>query len=369
MAARHNLSRCKKIWRFAITATLTHALSPRYCRTRTIVLPAATTRHTLSRQWQLLQLLPNRHPGSTCAELLARLQDAGHQTSRRTVERDLVELSQIFALQINNKGTPQGWYWPGGASLPSISLGEALTLHLAQRSLGALIPGFMLKSLEPRFLQARQKLQALNDSNAAARWVDKIASVQPQLTVKAPEVDPEHLATLQLALLNDTQVECHYYSMHRDLSRTLVLNPLGMVQRGQVTYLVATADPFEDIRLFVVHRVQAARALDTPVRKPEGFDLGHYVASGAMQFGEQQRIELRAWVDDDLARRLRETPIAEDMQLEAGDQGAQLSATVQDSWELKWWLLSQAGSIVIQQPSALREEILGRLRQALDLHL
>ena len=71
--------------------------------------------HTLSRQWQLLQLLPNRHPGSTCAELLARLEDAGHHTSRRTVERDLVELSQIFPLQINNKGTPQGWYWPGGA--------------------------------------------------------------------------------------------------------------------------------------------------------------------------------------------------------------------------------------------------------------
>lgn len=74
-------------------------------------MPSATTRATLSRQWALLRQLPNRSPGVTSAELVWRLSDAGFDVSKRTVERDLNELSLIFALERNDKSIPFGWYW------------------------------------------------------------------------------------------------------------------------------------------------------------------------------------------------------------------------------------------------------------------
>jgi len=74
-------------------------------------LPLATTRATLSRQWALLRQLPSRSPGITSAELVWRLRDVGFNVSKRTVERDLNELSLIFPLERNDKSIPFGWHW------------------------------------------------------------------------------------------------------------------------------------------------------------------------------------------------------------------------------------------------------------------
>ena len=63
--------------------------------------PSATSRSTLTRQWELLKLLPPKGPGITTLELQSRLSDAGHPTTKRTIERDLVELSRLFPLQCN----------------------------------------------------------------------------------------------------------------------------------------------------------------------------------------------------------------------------------------------------------------------------
>lgn len=87
-----------------------------------------------------------------------------------------------------------------------------------------------------------------------------------------------------------------------------------------------------------------------------------------MQFGATQAIQLHAWVDPALAKRLHETPLSEDMTLIAESNGARLTATVNDSWELKWWLLSQAGSIRVDAPTTLRQVLIDSQRQSLALH-
>lgn len=78
-------------------------------------MPFATTRATLSRQWALLRQLPGRSPGITSAELVWRLRDVGFTVSKRTVERDLNELSLIFPLERNDKSIPFGWHWSSSA--------------------------------------------------------------------------------------------------------------------------------------------------------------------------------------------------------------------------------------------------------------
>lgn len=190
-------------------------------------MPSATSRSTLARQWELLKMLPSKGPGITTTELQNLLNDAGHTATKRTVERDLVELSRLFPLQCNNRGMPYGWHWMPGksAELPGITLSEALTLRLVEDSIRPLIPAFMLKALEPRFHLARQKLEAMSEENLSARWFDKVASVQPELTQIPPEVKADLLETIQQALLNDVQLNCRYYSAHKKQFHTFTLNP------------------------------------------------------------------------------------------------------------------------------------------------
>lgn len=333
---------------------------------------AISTRSTLSRQWELLKSLPARPPGVTAQMLVERLCEAGFKVSKRTIERDLVELSQLFPLQCNDKGTPYGWYWTPGATaeLPGLTVSEALTLRMVEDSLRPLLPGFMLKSLEPRFAQAHLKLHALGPQVPAARWIDKIASVPPELTLQAPELDEALLEQIQQALLDDRQLRCNYFAAHSNKLRELVLNPLALIQRGNITYLAAITEPYEDVRLYAAHRFQQAEILETLSRRPEGFRLGDYIAGGALQFTNPgaEPISLQAWINADLARQLRETPLSSDMHLEPEKDGQQLTATVQDSWQLRWWLLSQAGSIAVRGPVALRDELIRQLETGLAIH-
>ncbi|HCF3807570.1 helix-turn-helix transcriptional regulator [Pseudomonas aeruginosa] len=333
-------------------------------------MPSNSSRRTLARQWELLKLLPSRPPGLPASDLLHRLQEAGHETSKRTVERDLSELSQLFPLQCNDKGTPYGWYWrPGSATeLPGLSLSDALTLQLMEGSLRPLIPSHLLKTLEPRFQQARLKLQALSEEVPTAGWLDKVASVHPELTLLPPVVEEQHLEKIQEALLHNTQLECSYYAAHKDRQHHFTLNPVALVQRGQATYLLATVEPFEDVRQFALHRFTAVEQTSLAATKPDGFSLQAYLASGAMQFGTPAEVELEAWVNEGLSRLLAETPLSSNMLLTPEEDGAHLTATVNDSWELRWWILSHAGSIQIRKPRQLRDEIGQRLRAALELH-
>jgi len=139
------------------------------------------------------------------------------------------------------------------------------------------------------------------------------------------------------------------------------------VQRAHTTYLIATVEPFDDIRQFVVHRFEEAQLLEIASSKPEGFDLQGYITSGAMQFGTRKKIQLEAWISEVLARLLQETPISDNMLLTPEEGGSRLTATVNDSWELKWWILSRAGSIRVVQPKELKDEIIERLQRAMKL--
>jgi predicted DNA-binding transcriptional regulator YafY len=330
-------------------------------------LPSAKTRSTVSRQWELLRQLPSRGPGITSAELVIKLQDEGFPVSKRTIERDLNELSVQFALQCNAKGMPYGWHWAPGASmdLPGISVSEALSLALVEDVIRPLLPASMLSALEPRFCYARKKLESLANDNHAARWLDKVASVKPELTMQAPQVPENILETLQKALLEESQLKCQYYSAHFDKTSELILNPLALVQRGLVTYLIGTAVPFSDVRQYAVHRF---RQLEIVARSTtqglEAFNLLDYLGTDALQFGNTGKIELQAWISDSLERLIRETPLSSDMVLVKLDEGFRLHATLSNSWQLHWWILSQGAALVVEKPTCLRDEIYTKLKNA-----
>lgn len=349
-----------------------HAKPISHLDARVAIVPSNKSRDTLSRQWELLKLLPIKGSGATASSLQRRLAEMGFPTTKRTVERDLVDLSSVFPLRINDKSKPYGFSWspPTSLQLPGVSVYEALTLQLVQEMLRPLMPTAMLTALQPHFEQANKKLKALARISPVADWPSKVASVPAHLPLMPPQIDAASLALVQQALLEEKAFRCRYYSAHRDLVSTLTLSPLGLVQRGSVTYLIATAPPHADVRQFALHRICNPELLDIPSEPSNGFDLREYATSGAMQFGDNvgRTITLEAWVNTGLLGLLRETPLSEDMQTMSDEDGGRIRATVTDSWELEWWLLSHTGSIAVTAPETLRQRLLQRLRRGLELY-
>ncbi len=81
---------------------------------------------------------------------------------------------------------------------------------------------------------------------------------------------PEHLDTVQRAVVEGNQVELGYVA--RDRSATSrVVHPLGLATKGHSWYLVAATDA--GLRTFRVDRVTAVTPTGDPVVRPEGFEL------------------------------------------------------------------------------------------------
>lgn len=332
-------------------------------------MPKAAQHHALARQWQLLRLLPTRPPGITSRELAQKLEREGFSVSKRTVERDLQELESIFGIACNNKGTPYGWHWMKGeyADLPGLSLSDALSLKLVEDLLRPLLPAAVIESLETRFEQAKAKLAELSE-NPTARWSDKVAYVSPTLPMVPPKVDSVVLETIQQALFDETMVRVDYCNASGETSLDLELHPLAMVQRGQITYLVAKAFHYDEIRLFTLHRISKALQLSLAVSRPDDFTLNEYLAKGAMEFGDVSEIQLEARVSIGLARLLAETPLAASQQLREAGEEYDLLVHLKDSWALRWWILGQGAQIEVIRPDYLRMEIATELQQAYKMY-
>lgn len=336
-------------------------------------MPDRSSRETLARQWQLLRLLPNYSSWATASELTAKLAGDGYTTSKRTVERDLADLSQVFPIERNDKGRPYGWRWRRGVELrvPGVELAEALSLTLVEQFLARMLPLSLWRSFQPRLDHAREKLEALGERNKTARWVEKIHYVSPTLPLIPPKIDEDVLECVQRALIEDRQLDAEYRSAGTDEAKPVKLNPLGLIQRGPVTYLVATAYNYDDIRYYALHRIQSVVIGIDDALHPENFSLTEHLAAGHghfVPFDSEGEIQLEARVLPDLAQILEETPLSEDMECSGDPEMPTVTATVPDTWQLRWWILSQGARIEVIRPLSLREEMTHEVRHMAALY-
>ena len=329
-------------------------------------MPANNTRNTLSRQWELLRLLPSTGSGKSVRELTDDLNSIDFTVSIRQVERDLKQLQGLMPIECNDNGKPHGWRWIKGASrhIAAMSLPEALSWQLVADTVRPMLPVSILEALEPHFREARDKLTALADSNIAAQWTQKIRVVQPSLPVIAPAIIPAVLEQIQQALLSHRQLEAGYRGVSAEQVKQMTLNPLGFILRGSVSYLVATAFGFTEPRLFALHRFENAIVLDSTAITPERFSLDDYIATGALHFGSGEVIQLEILVDLWLKKILQETPLSTDQQIIDHESRFRVLATVTDTWQLQWWILAKSDSVEVLKPKFLRDTIKKQLKTA-----
>ncbi|MCG7651848.1 WYL domain-containing protein [Alteromonas sp. MmMcT2-5] len=319
-----------------------------------------TERNTLSRQWEILRLLPSVGVGISARELVERLTSLGFNVSKRTVERDLNELSRQFPLLCNDKSRPYGWRWMDNASfdIPNLSISDCVSLAITEEVIAPLLPPSVLRPLKPRFEYAKKHLQEANRDHALAQWTDKVAIRTPSMPLLPPAIDGQILNIIQSALLDDKQVKVVYSGVWAEEAKTLVLHPLGLIQRGKILYLAATAFSYKDVRLYALQRINVAEQLKENIDKPVNFSLQHYIDSGAAEFRLSGDIAFEARIHRSVINYLFETPLSHDMQVkETNTDWLDLTATVKDSWQFRWWLRSQGSSIEVLAPTNLRQTI------------
>jgi len=314
---------------------------------------------TLMRQWQMLRLIP-RHPSKiSTTDLIHRLADEGFETTQRTIQRDLIRLSDIYPLCCDERSKPFGWSWVAGADvmdIPGMDSHTALAFWLAEQHLEPLLPTTTVDQLQPHFITATHVLDHIPTEKGAPAWRNKVRVLQRGPNLGSPIIASDVQHQVYDALLRNRRLAITYSPRWQEGEKEYEINPLGLVFKDGIIYLVCSMWDYPDIRLLTLHRTHAAQILDIPSATPNGFNLDDYITSGELDFAVGGNIPLKAWLSSDLAFHLGERPLSDDQIIEEQEDGhILLSATVQDTNELRWWLLGFGAQVEVLEPPEFRE--------------
>ena len=316
----------------------------------------------LYRQWRLLSHVPRQPQKITVRELCERLKNDQFEVTERTIQRDLQELSGVFPITADGGAKPFGWSWLRDAKsldLPRLTIDEALTWVLAEQHIGQMLPCSALEQLRPYFKAARERLDREPKPRLGSSWLNKVRAVQPTQPLIPPAISDDVHRTLSEALLHEKQIAIQYRRKGEREAKAYQAHPLALIQRGGILYLFARLFEYPNARLLALHRIEQATLLeDQAAQAPEGFDLDRELASGRLDFGSGEQLEIKLRFYNGKGEHLHETLLSQEQTIEEGDNEAlTITATVADTPQLKWWLLGFGENVEVLAPASLRHEL------------
>ena len=232
----------------------------------------------------------------TAGDLARRL-----EVSKRTVYRDMEALSSAGVPVYAERGAGGGWSLLEAyrTDLNGLSGAEAQTLFLAN-------PAHLLTDLGWRQTAETALIKLLAALPSTQRRDAEFVRQRIHIDVtgwRGSSEDVSILPTLQEAIWQERKLALTY---RRGDGTTVErqVDPLGLVAKGSVWYLVAAVEA--ELRTYRVSRVQAAEVTTEPFVRPQAFDLAAYWEESKAQFiADLPRYPATLRVDPDILPRLR----------------------------------------------------------------
>lgn len=314
-----------------------------------------------SRLVSLLLLLQSRG-GMTATQLAEEL-----EVSVRTIYRDVEALSESGVPIYADRGPLGGIRLVDGyrTRLTGLTQSEAESLFLsglpgpaAELGLGTVVAAARLKVLAalPPELRSRATRLSQRFHLDAPGWFQSSEAVP-------------HLADLAAAVWDDHQVMLRYDRMDKVVERTV--SPLGLVLKGGVWYLVASAEG--QTRTYRVSRVRGVAAAESRFERPESFDLAAFwTESTAAYEASVPRLEVRLRVDprhlDVLRDAVGEGAWHNAERIPTDDPDGWMHLRLFMDWprEAALRLLPLGDCAEVLQPAGLRDDLIEAARRILD---
>lgn len=320
---------------------------------------------TSYRHWLLLRMIPRYPRKIDTASIEALMERQGITIHRRSIQRDLEKLSDIFPLACDDRDKPFGWSWSADApafDLPAMSPPVALAYRMVGEFMAGMFPEEIFAQLAPHFRHADDVLNQ-TDKETLKSWPDKVRILSRTQPLLPPELSSEVFAVVSDSLLEGKRFKVSYLRRGESQPVAWTINPLGLVLHDRLVSLVCTMgenDRMNDLRTIHLHRIQTAQRMNEPAIVPEGFCLDAYLAGGAFGYRKGENIRLRALFEKDATLHLEETPLSADQRLtDQPDGNVLVEATVADTGQLRWWLLGFGGRVEVLAPEDVREEMKG----------
>jgi hypothetical protein len=300
------------------------------------------------------------------------------QAAERAVTRCLNELADKGILERDSRQKPFVW------QIHPDNTEDTLSHDLTRSFNSEVLRGLLKTLLAPEEnSQLSPLLNQITVQKPAGRglfdWSDRYCAIHSGPFVCGHKLpDPDVQEVIVQALSNEQCFTAYYQNQTQlidDLEpgKKYRFNPLWMVSKNGILYLVASLWDYpvagENIRQFAVHRLSNAELVDQE-RVPAKITLQQYVQGQAFQYprGEDE-FTIRLAFSREISFIPYEYFLALDQRTEKRPDGRiEVTATVRNSDELRWWIRQLGSEIEVLGPDWLRAEFIGQIEKLRGLY-
>jgi hypothetical protein len=318
------------------------------------------------RHLELLELLPVFPKFLTVKQLVEKLanqheyKDHDEQNIRRNLQRDLKQLEQYSITESGE--SPEGLKWSlvkdSMYLTAQLSPADALCFSIIEQFTQPVMPNVLSPYLSRIFEKSRQILNSLSYHNKLKTWLDKIYIENKGQPLIPAKIDSEVRCCVYDALLIENILQLEYKSKSGEMS-TATVQPLGLVVRSHIQYLIVQYVGYDDIRMLAMNRITSCLNTNNNFNYPTDFSLKKYVLTGTTGAAHNDTpIEFEAVFSGFAAEIVIETPISENQQAslypsKTGDK-LLIKASFTMNYDFETWLLGLANHVEVLKPVSLR---------------
>lgn len=315
----------------------------------------------------MLRYIPKYPAKRSLQNFRDHLLNLDFEVTDRTIQRDLLKLEKYFPLICDDKSLPYGWSWmkdAKGNDLAAMDKIEALSLSLAQKFLETLMPINEYERISNLFDRANNILEN-SETGQLKRWRDRVRVISSSQKLIPPEINQEAQMAIYNAVLHGKQITVKYLKANNKHAEERVVNPLGIVLQGIMNRVVCTMDPdFTVIRHLPLHRFKHVTDNGKNSSEPKDFDMDNFIAEQNFGFLRTHKsIDIEIVLDATAGFHLSETPLSENQKIHnENNNKLRVLATVANTEQLRWWLLSFGENAEVIKPASLRSEFKERIK-------
>jgi len=299
----------------------------------------------LRRHLDILRSLPKASMAISTADVHKRLQDQGFTCSRRTIERDLLLLADIFphAISVQHDESTRTNHWglhDNKALLPDVLIGNpefALAMTLLKQQAYSRLPLRIFKILDPLWQQASAAAQ---QNQNARKWLGFTRYLPNPLRPESPAIKENVQDTIEQALLYEDVLDLHVETLDGSMHYSR-LKPLRLLQRDELMVLLAEnpAARTEDdlICTIPMHRIISA---ESSLRFNDASDIDPDIAQ-QHALGQGDTLQLQIKVNRKLAEALFERPMGTAQTIKPCNEKESwyiVDTIIEDCPQLREWL-------------------------------
>jgi predicted DNA-binding transcriptional regulator YafY len=332
------------------------------------------------RHLALLELLPVSPKFLTVKHLVSKLtnrhdyKDNDERNIKRNLQRDLKQLEQYGITESGD--SPEGLKWSlvkdSMYLTAQLSPADALCFAIIEQFVQPVMPNVLSPYLTRLFEKSKQLLSSLSYHNKLKTWLDKIYIENKGQPLIPAKIDNDVRCCVYDALLSENTLQLEYKNKSGE-SSDATIQPLGLVVRAHIQYLIVQYVGYDDIRMLAMNRITSCKRTNVNFDYPIEFNLKEYVQKGKTGLAySDSPVEFEGIFTGFAAEIVMETAIAENQTLSfypsENDDKLLVKASITLNYDFETWLLGLANNVEVIKPESLRLLLIERLQAAVKLY-